>query len=161
MSVTTYPEPPMSGVLTPDQSAALLGSDGVPGAGNKYLTSEAIIVTAENKDSVIILKGQPLKIHPSGTGVQLASQSSVCRVFAGADTAVGAAVPVRAAGIITLSDWASITGSSSLTAGGVYYLSGTPGQLTATPPTSGFLQQVARALSLNSLRIAIEQSILL
>ena len=122
------------GVLTPDQAAALQGTDGTPNAGNKYLTSEAIIVTAENKDSVTILKGQPLKVHASGIGVQLAGNLDACIAFAGTDTVVGEAVPLRVAGLINRSDWTPITGSSALAALGVYFLNGTPGRLTTAFP---------------------------
>lgn len=152
---------PGVGGVTSDQAAALGGTDGTPNASNKYLTSQAIIITAENKDSVTILKGQPLKVHSSGVGVQLADKSSICRTFAGADTVVGAAVPVRVAGVITLADWTAIIGNALLAPGGTYFLTGTAGVLSTTPPTSGFLQAVARAVSLNSVRIAIEVPIFL
>lgn len=149
------------GVLTPDQAAALAGTDGTPNAGNKYLTAEAIIVTAENKDSVTILKGQPLRVHSSGVGVQRADCFSICRTFAGADTTVGAAVPVRTTGVITLSDWTAVVGSSLLASGGIYFLTVTAGMLSITPPTSGIVQQVGRAISLNVMRISIEIPIFL
>ncbi len=159
--ITVYPPPTVIGTLTSDQPAAMAGIDGQPGSANRFITESSLIVSAENKDIVPILKGQPLKTHPSGIGVRLASSADTCVALAGGDAIVGGAVPIRAAGVISLPDWTLITGSSLLDPLGVYFLNTVPGHLTTAIPSTGFTQQVARALSLNILKIAIENPILL
>lgn len=39
-------------------------------------------------------------------------------------------------GLLTMSDWTDIVGSATLTAGEVYYVSSTPGQLSTTAPST-------------------------
>jgi len=102
--------------------------------------------------------GQPVYVSSAGH-VQLADADSpstagvVGIVSAGASAGnTGEYVP---AGVITQADWTTATGSASLTAGMLYFLSGTTGQLTTTAPTVGTVIRCARALSATALLVAI------
>jgi hypothetical protein len=79
------------------------------------------------------------------------------------DAASGDTAAYATDGFLTLSDWSSATNPSStlLTPGTVYFLvSGyVVGMLTPTPPTSGYVVQIGRALSTTTLEIEIQQSI--
>lgn len=67
-------------------------------------------------------------------------------------------------GQITLSDWTAVTGTTTLSAGAIYFLSETTaGQMTTTPPTlSGeTILRVGRALTDTQFDIEIAQPVLL
>lgn len=136
----------------------LSASGGGGGGSSEY--------TAENKDSVTIRAGQPVATHSSGTGVIRASSASVgvsCSGLATADIAVGASGSIQTGGPLTLADWTNVTGAASLSARTVYFLSGTPANLTDTPPstTGECVQVIGRSIGLDTLRIEIEVPILL
>jgi hypothetical protein len=80
-----------------------------------------------------------------------------CEVMglAKADTALDAYVKVQGEGFFELADWTSIAGSASLTAGQEYWLDATAGQITSTPPTSGNLVLVGRAVKPTVLQLKI------
>ena len=61
---------------------------------------------------------------------------------------------VRIEGEITVAGW-------GLTPTGRYYLSSTPGQITTTPPTTGWLVPVGYAKTANTLVIKYERSVIL
>ncbi len=70
----------------------------------------------------------------------------------------------RTGGQLTLSDWTAAAGSATLSAGSVYYSSGTmPGRITTTAPTAEghTVVVVGRALTTLTLAIAIEPGVLL
>ncbi len=122
---------------------------GVPVTGGGY--------TAVNKDATAILNGQAVATDVSGVGVVLASATSPATPAVGlavGDTAPLAALSIKTAGLVTLSDWALVTGTSLLIPRARYYLDpATPGRLTSTAPSlSGqIVQQVGMALSSNIL----------
>ncbi len=95
----------------------------------------SLVFTAENKDVVGLVPGQPVAAHPSGTGVQRAVATSPMP-FVGlvlTTTAVGFAAEVRSVGFLTLADWSAVAGTPTLAAGTSYFLSATPGLMTVTP----------------------------
>lgn len=107
---------------------------------------------AENKTVLSFLIGQPLAIHPSGTGVVLASAASPSLSFIGVATvgvSPGLDETVQAGGIFQLGDWTAICGTATLLPQATYYLSTLPGLLTTTAPiTAGeIVQPVGRAVS--------------
>lgn len=68
-----------------------------------------------------------------------------------------------AQGVITQADWTAVIGTASLTAGSVYYLSATTGQLTTTAPSAVGQRVVrcGRALTANDFHVSIEPGVLL
>lgn len=60
-------------------------------------------------------------------------------------------------GGVTIADWSAITGSASLTQGSVYYLSGN--QLSITPPSTGYLIAVGKAVSSTILEVELQPPI--
>lgn len=146
------------------------------GAGTKYVYlveedephAQSLGYEAENKDAGTIPAGAAVAVHGSGTGVRLADAVSNGRDCAGlalAETAVGFAADVRTEGLFQLADWSAVTteASTTLAARAVYFLSATPGKITATPPaTAGQrLQVIGRAVSTDTLDLAIGDPILL
>lgn len=122
--------------------------------------------SAENKDSTTILKGQPVAIHSSGTGIVRANATNNTKNtigLAGQDVAQGFSSPVSISGPFSMADWTNVTGSSLLASIAVYYLDTVAGKLTTTPPvaTGNVVQFVGRALAPDTLDLAIEQTTLL
>lgn len=122
--------------------------------------------SAQNKDSVTILKGQPVAVHSSGTGIVRASATNNGKNTIGLvaqDIDINFSGNVSTSGPLTQADWTNVTGGSLLATIAVYYLDTVAGRLTVTPPTAtgNVVQFVGRALTPNTLDIAIEQTTLL
>lgn len=124
--------------------------------------------TAENKDAATIPAGAAVAVHGSGTGVRLAdavSSGRECVGLALAATGVGFAADVRTVGLVQLADWSAVTEESATTlaARATYYLSATPGRITATAPTAAGsrVQVVGRAVGTDTLDLAVGEAILL
>lgn len=63
---------------------------------------------------------------------------------------------------VTLRTEGALNGLSGLSPGALYFVSGiTPGQITATPPSSGFVQSVGVASAADNLLVEIEQPMIL
>lgn len=121
---------------------------------------------AENKDSVTLNAGQPVATHSSGTGVVRANATDNSKPACGlvkTGSAAAVASKIQTDGLLTLADWTNATGTTALSAGARYYLSATVGLLTTTPPSStgNVVQLVGKAVSLDTLRLEIEEEILL
>lgn len=109
------------------------------------------VILLENKTGGTVSPGQVVAMHSSGAGFQLASSADNSKNAIGIvietliDTAVGR---VQVEGIVKLSDWTAGTGGSSLSSG-KWWLSTTPGLLTATAPSStgNLVQRVGVRLS--------------
>lgn len=115
-----------------------------------YVRPKPNVFSAQNKDIVTILQGQPVAIHSSGSGVVLASASlnGMSAVgLASKDIAVGASGDIQTDLSITLANWTNIIGSANLASKADYFLSGTAGSLTITAPSVGFVQRVLREIS--------------
>jgi hypothetical protein len=112
--------------------------------------------------------GQPVYISGSGS-VDLADASALSTAgVVGLVTNGGAAATNSGdvdvdPDVVELTDWSSVTGSSTLTPGALYYLSTTAGELTETPPSGDgeVIVPVGRAISTTELEVEIGQSILL
>lgn len=119
------------------------GEDGDPGPMGPAGSGE--VFTAENKDVVPILKGQPVAVDPSGVGVVLANGTvygKECVGLATEDIAVGFTGVILVDGPLELADWTDVTGSADLVPLGVYFLDTVSGKLTTTPPeTVGYVLQ--------------------
>lgn len=126
----------------------------------------AIGYDAENKDAATLDDGAAVTVHTSGTGVWKADASAAgyeCVGLVAASTAPTFSADVLTTGELTLPDWTAATGGATLAPNAPYYLSATPGQITATPPTTAGhrVQQVGVAVSPTTLSIQILQPILL
>lgn len=121
---------------------------------------------AQNKDTQTILRGQQVAIHPSGSGVILASAVDDTKNSVGCmsdDTAVGATQNVITDEVFTMSDWANVIGSAQLRGGQIYFLSSVPGQITTSAPSTNgqVVQQIGRAVSASALEIECREAVLL
>lgn len=136
------------------------GPAGPPGSGGNTT------YVGENKDTGTFAIGAALAVDASGVGVVKASAADNTKHAAGLATVgviVGAAETVQTDGIFTRSDWTSVTGTVSLAAKAVYYLSASPGMLTTAAPAAlgQVVQPVGLAVSADTLELEIEKAILL
>lgn len=121
---------------------------------------------AENKDAATLDAGMTVTVHTSSTGVWKADAATAGYEAVGIVAAAVAptfSADVRTTGKLTLADWTAASGSSTLTPNAPYYLSATPGFITATPPNVGGqrVQQVGVAVSPDTLSIQIMPPVLL
>lgn len=122
--------------------------------------SSGVSFTAQNKDVVTIRKGQPVTIHSSGSGIVLASASSLSTLaigLAAEDITVGANGLVTTTGPFTNSDWTNTVGSLTLSTKKFYYLSTVAGKLVVSPPSSSgqYAQLVGNTIDSTSLSIML------
>jgi hypothetical protein len=98
------------------------------------LSKHTMTASASN----ILVRGAPVYVSSSNVA-ELADASAIATaqvlglVLVGAF--IGQPVVVLSEGSIEQSDWSAVTSGGTLTAGSVYYLSATEGQMTTTPPT--------------------------
>ena len=123
--------------------------------------TNALTLTNANAASITI--GQPVYVSAADT-VDLANSAAIgtsrpLGLVSDASIAASATGNIQTSGSLTSSDWTSVVGAATLTAGSVYYLDGTAGKLPATAPTTGFLTKVGAAVSTTELEINIEQPI--
>lgn len=121
---------------------------------------------ATNKDSETIRRGQWVAIHPSGSGVWLASAADDTRNAVGmmsADTAPGSANNVITDEVFTMNDWSDVIGADELEGGAIYFLSTVPGQMSTSAPTTigQVAQELGRAISAIGFDVDTEEAILL
>lgn len=122
--------------------------------------------SAENKDIETIYRGQPVAIHPSGSGVWKASASDDTRNAVGLmseDTEVGSSNNVTTDDVFTQADWSAVVGATNLQGGEIYFLDVVSGHMTTSPAgVSGEVVQIlGRAISNIALDIEIEGAVLL
>ncbi len=115
------------------------------------------VVSLTNANSAAITIGQPV-YSSAANNVDLASSAAassarVIGLVVDASIAAAAAGTIQTNGVFTSSDWTSVIGATTLTSGAVYYLSATAGLLTATAPTTGYITEVAQAISTTELQI--------
>jgi hypothetical protein len=119
----------------------------------------------ENRGAVSFWPGAAIACHHSG-GCLLAKSSSPCNLCVGLAT-LGAppsnSEMVQWYGTFETSDWSRIIGSPFLSLKTPYYLSSTPGMLTAVAPTEvgQTVQPVGYSMSRTELQLNFGQPILL
>jgi hypothetical protein len=119
------------------------------------LSKNTLTASATN----ILTRGQPVYVSSSNVA-ELADASAVATsqvlglVLVGAFTSQP--VVVLSEGRVEQSDWTAATGGTSLTAGSVYYLSTTGGQMTTTPPAGTGDVVVRLGIALTSTKFDIE-----
>lgn len=123
--------------------------------------AQAIIgFQAENKAGSSIPAGCVVAKHASGSGIIKAQAGAPALVAVGLTTSSRMATevgPVLTDGVLELSDWTNVVGSTLLAPNAAYYLSLTPGMLTQTMPSGAgrIAQFVGKALSPTALDISI------
>jgi hypothetical protein len=70
----------------------------------------------------------------------------------------GQVTPVAIFGLVSMTDWTSTVGTFNLSPGWEYFLE-TSGRMTLTPPNTGYLVKVGRALSHTDFLLKIEVAI--
>jgi hypothetical protein len=106
--------------------------------------------------------GQPIYISASDTvNLADASLSSTANVLGLVSVGASASntATVLSEGSVNQADWTSVTGTTNLTPGSVYYLSGTTGKMTTTKPTSGgdIIIQLGTAVSTTKFNIEVQE----
>ena len=127
-------------------------------------TESITLLNGESSDAITI--GMPAYISAADTVKKAkADAAGTATAFALCKTASITAATTGeffTSGQLASSNWAAVTGGTTLTAGSIYYLSnGTAGQITVTPPTTGLLVEVGQAISTTTLQIKIKRPILL
>lgn len=129
------------------------------GGGDPDLSKHSVTFDADT------LIGQP--VYVSGDGkVDLAKADAVstwnCAGLAAESVSAGATGNFLTEGSVNTANWASVTGSAALTPGAVYYLSeAAAGQLKTTPPSTGAVVRVGRALTTTKMDIEVAQEVVL
>lgn len=128
----------------------------------QFLSSNSVgFATAENVTGVTFLKGQVIgRSVTLDKGYVLADNSAVASQAIGlcADGAKnGAGTIIQMVGVFVLADWTPVIGAATLAARTVYYLSATPGMLTAVVPVGpAIIQKVGRSLSPSVLSLNLD-----
>jgi hypothetical protein len=138
-------------------TVADVGVQGPPGVDGTDGTPQ---FEATNKQGSTLAAGAVVATHSSGIGVVLADADDDTKPAIGLNVTSVASLnsaTVQTSGPFELADWTAITGTTTLTAKGRYYLSTTAGQLVTTPPSaaSQIVQLVGVAVSDTTLDIGI------
>lgn len=126
--------------------------------------SEVDVIAATNSNIAAITRGQPVYVDGAGSVDLAAANASGTRQVLGlvldASIASAASGNIQTDGVINLADWTSVVGAASLTAGSIYYLSATAGQLTSTAPTTAgqYVCRVGLALSTTEMEIDTDRN---
>lgn len=136
-----------------------VGIQGVTGPqGIQGATGPGTIFPAVNMETFTISAGQPVAVHLSGFGVQLACAASPaleCVGFAIADVPPATSGSFQCSGPLTVSSWTVAFGAANLPAQPRIYLSVTPGMVASVPAfgSRALIQILGRPFSGLSLAI--------
>lgn len=147
--------PPELGGTGTDTSEANLDETLLSTGFDTYinLASTAIVrYSAKNKTSDTIYQGMAVATHNSGIGVTLASVN--CVGLAQLTITPTLSGNIQTEGHFSLNDWTTIIGSTELTPKATYFLS-PPGMLTTVQPSTGYVQIIGCAVTLNTLALRI------
>lgn len=125
-----------------------LADSGSSGGGTYTLEAS---VTIQAGQAVYLTADNRLGLAASAAMPQ-AECVGLCSIGAGAGFAAEYVTDTS----LTLLDWTAATGHAELTAGAAYFLSATPGMVTTTPPSSGYLVRVGQAQSATTLDLEID-----
>jgi hypothetical protein len=132
---------------------------------NTKLDKIVFLESSQNKDSINLVKGTAVTQDGSGSGFRRADCSAPGTFCIGVlyeDINTGFSGNILTAGTLTISDWTSIIGVSSLSAKTKYYLS-TSGQLVSLPSLipGQILQFIGTGIDTQSMKIEISNPTLL
>lgn len=127
-------------------------------------SSEVDVVSKTNDNAGAITIGMPVYVKSNGNVDRAAANAAGTRRVLGLvkDNSIAAAATgfIQTDGVLSSADWTAVVGSTTLTAGSLYYLSTTAGQLTATAPTGAgnYVCQVGIAISTTEIEITVEHN---
>lgn len=135
--------------LSASDTMALTGETGASGGQTGLLT----VHTA--KGCGYMYAGQPIYVKEDGYLMLAVADMTAAKagvagiVYSDSGGVICGDVQFMTDGELELDDWTNATGSSTLTPGAAYYLSGTEGVMTTTPPstTGEYVVKVGRAVS--------------
>lgn len=105
-----------------------------------------------------IKKGMPICLNSESQLSAATLENPQVIGFAKVDVVIGNSVPYSTDGVISMENWSEITGTEKLVPGAYYYL-GSTHYMQVSPPESGILLALGRAVSANVFDIEIEQPI--
>ena len=125
-------------------------------------TEQVTLTNGESSDS--LLAGQVVYISAASTGKKAKADAAGTKEAFGlvkdASITSGQTGAIVTAGQLAVADWTSALGSATLTAGTIYYLSGTTaGLITATAPVAGYVVEVGIAISTTVMQLKINRPI--
>jgi hypothetical protein len=135
------------------------------GISQSPLGPTSFVFSAQNNGTNFWV-GAALARHPSGSGLILADATSIARKAVGLATigaAVGFSETAQLDGLFQMNDWTQVVGSPTLQALSDYYLSATPGRLSAVAPNvpGQIAQAVGFSLSSTTLMVNPQKAFLL
>ncbi len=122
-------------------------------------SSEVDVVSKTNDNAGAITIGTPVYVKSNGSvdkaAAGTAGTKNVLGLVREASIAAAASGNIQTDGVLTSADWTAVIGATTLTAGSMYYLSTTAGQLTTTPPSSSgnYVVRVGLAIATDTLEI--------
>jgi len=123
-------------------------------------SSEVDVVGKANSNAGPLTTGMALYVKSDGSVDKASASSATTKRVLGLvkDGSIAAAAQglVQTDGVLTLSDWTAVTGFAQLTAGAMYFLSATAGQLTTTPPTTAGQYVCSVGMALNQTDFEID-----
>jgi hypothetical protein len=135
-----------------------------PGDTLSAASSEVDVVAKNNDNAGAITIGMPVYVKGNGNVDKASAAAAGTRAVLGLvkDASIAAAASgfIQTDGVLTSADWTAVAGVATLTAGAIYYLSTTAGQLTTTPPSSSgnYVCKVGIAISTDTLEIDTDRS---
>lgn len=127
-------------------------------------SSEVDVIAMTNANAGAITIGMPVYVSAAGSVNKAAAGAAGTRQVLGLvkDASIAAAGSgfIQTDGILSSADWTAVTGGTTLTAGSLYFLSATAGQLTTTAPSGAgsYVVKVGIAISTTEMEITIEQN---
>jgi hypothetical protein len=127
-------------------------------------SSEVDVVSMTNANAGAITVGMPVYVSAAGSVNKASAGAAGTRQVLGLvkDASIAAAGSgfIQTDGILASADWTAVVGTTTLTAGSVYYLSATAGQLTTTAPTGSgnYVCKVGVAISTTELEITTDHN---
>jgi len=116
--------------------------------GNTNAITIGQVVYISGNDTVDLAKANA---SATSKAVGLVADSSIANDSSG---------NIQMQGVISNTDWTTVVGSTTLTAGATYYLdNATAGKMTTTAPTSGYVVEIGTALSGTDFNIEIKSPI--
>ena len=110
-----------------------------------------LVVSSFNADTVGLPRGTPVAVAGPNGGFIRACNTNIAFGMLNLDAPIGSRTDVTVNGIVSLTDWTTVSGSSLLVPGTFYFTSGTLGRIT-TSPSAG--SQII-GISLSSLDLSV------
>ena len=127
-------------------------------------SSEVDVISKLNDNAGAITIGMPVYVKSNGAVDKASAGAAGTRQVLGLvkDASISAAASgfIQTDGVLSSSDWTAVVGTTTLTAGSMYYLSTTAGQLTATAPTGAgnYVCKVGIAISTTEIEITTDHN---